>query len=332
MSHPRSATLKKMPPLAALATAVLAVATLFVVANTARGASSRAQVATIDVTQLCANRVEPNSPVAFQVVVQNTGDEGIAVTLVDADAGTPENETDDIVLTTHTGDIDNDNVLDTDEDWTYPGSYNAPSEDVTNIAGVDAISVPGGTSVSDIAPCETDVVQQAEAGVIVGVREVSGKVLVRKAGSTKFVDLNGVTEIPVGSQVDTLRGTVRLTAGLGGGQTQHGRLLPGRLHDPPEEGARCVHDAAARRRELPQLWPRGEGTEHPSEEQEAGAKGMGQRQGQVHDPRPVQLGDRARDEVADVGSLRRDTDPRAAGHRPGSGLPGPQERERSCRG
>jgi len=219
MSHPRSATLKKLPPLAALATATLAVAALFVVVNTARGASNRAQVAALDVTQLCANRVEPNSQVAFQVVIQNTGDEGLAVTVVDADAGTPDNTTDDLILTGHTGDTDNDNILDTNEEWTYPGSYTAPSEDATNIAGVDAISVPGGTSVSDIAPCETDVVQPPVPGVIVGVREVSGKVLIRKAGSTKFIDLNGVTEIPVGSQVNTLRGTIRVTAGLGGGQT-----------------------------------------------------------------------------------------------------------------
>ncbi len=219
MNRPRSFRLKKLAPQAALATAILAGATLFAVATTARGASQRAQVATIAVTQVCENRVEPDSPVAFQVVVQNTGDEGLAVTLVDADAGTPDNTSDDIILTAHTGDTDGDTVLDTDEEWTYPGSYTAPSEDVTNIAGVDGISVPGGTSVSDIAPCETDVVQQAEPGVIVGVREVSGKVLIRKAGSTKFIDLNGVTEIPVGSQIDTLRGTVRLTAGLGGGQT-----------------------------------------------------------------------------------------------------------------
>lgn len=219
MSHPRSSSLKKLAPQAALATAFLVGATLFAVATTARGASQRAQAAAMDVTQTCGNRVEPGSQIAFDVVVQNSGDENLNVTGVDADAGTPDNTTDDVFLTAHTGDTDNDNLLDPTEEWTYPGSYMAPAEDVTNIAGVDAIAVPGGTIVSDIAPCETDVVQPPVPGVIVGVREVSGKVLIRKAGSTKFIDLNGVTEIPVGSQVDTLRGTIRVTAGLGGGQT-----------------------------------------------------------------------------------------------------------------
>ena len=218
MSHPRSSSLKKLAPQAALATAILVGATLFAVATSARGASQRAQAAAIDVTQTCGNRVEPGSQIEFAVVVQNSGDEDMAITTVDADAGTPDNTTDDIFLTLHTGDTDGDNLLDPTEEWTYPGSYTAPDEDVTNIAGVDAIAVPGGTNVSDIAPCETDVVQQAVPGVIVEVREVSGKVLIRKAGSTKFIDLNGQTEIPIGSQVDTLRGTLRLTSSLGAGQ------------------------------------------------------------------------------------------------------------------
>ncbi len=218
MNRPRSFRLKKLAPQAALATAILAGATLFAVATTARGASQRAQVAAMDVTQTCGTRVEPGSPIQFAVVVQNSGDEDLNVQVVDADAGTPDNTSDDILLTAHTGDTDNDNLLDPTETWTYPGSYTAPSEDSTNIAAVDAISVPGQASISDIAPCETDVVQQAVPGVRVEVREVAGKVMIRKAGSTKFIDLNGETEIPVGSQVDTLRGTLRLTASLGGGQ------------------------------------------------------------------------------------------------------------------
>ena len=218
MSHPKSAMLKKLVPQAALATAIVVGAILFAVAATARGASHRAQVAALDVTETCSTRVEPSTRIDFEALVQNTGDEGLIITAIDADAGTPDNAADDIILVTHTGDTNGNNILDPTEEWTYPGSYTAPSEDVTNIVGVDAIS-SGQTNVSDIAPCETDVIQTPEPGVIVGVKEVSGKVLIKKAGTNKFVDLNGTTEIPIGSQVDTLHGVLRLTAGLGAGES-----------------------------------------------------------------------------------------------------------------
>lgn len=221
MSHRKSARLKKLAPHAALAAAILVGATLLAMATTARGASHRAQVAALNVTQTCSRRVQPGSRIDFAAVVQNSGDENLIITLIDADAGTPGTPADDINLTNspHTGDVNGNGVLDTTEEWTYRGSYTAPDADTTNIVGVDAVSTPGGTDVSDIAPCETDVVQAPVPGVIVGVKEVSGKVMIREAGSTKFVDLNGETEIPVGSQVDTLHGTVRLTAALGGGKS-----------------------------------------------------------------------------------------------------------------
>jgi hypothetical protein len=220
--------LKKLVPQTALATAILVGAMLFAVATTARGASHRAQAASIDLTQTCSTRVQPNSNVAFQAVVENSGDEELRIIAIDADAGTPDNTGDDIILTTTTpsGDTDGDGVLDTTEEWTYSGSYAAPTEDVTNIVGVDAIS-PGETNVSDLAPCETDVAQDPVPGVIVGVKEVSGKVLVKKAGETKFTDLSGQTEIPVGSQVNTLQGTILLTAGLGGGKTNSAQFYQG---------------------------------------------------------------------------------------------------------
>jgi len=226
MSRPKSARLKKLAPQTALATAIVLGAALFAVATSARGASHRAQAAALDLTQTCANRVEPSTSVGIQAVVQNSGDEILINIVIDADAGTPDNTADDFNLTYQSGDTGNLGQLDPTEEWTYAGSYTAPAEDVTNIVGVDAVSV-GGTNVSDIAPCETDVVQEPVPGVIVGAREVSGKVLIRKAGSTKFTDLNGTTEIPVGSQVDTLRGTVRLTAGLGGGQTNAAEFYQG---------------------------------------------------------------------------------------------------------
>jgi hypothetical protein len=62
--------------------------------------------------------------------------------------------------------------------------------------------------------------------VIVGVQRVAGKVLVKQPGG-KFVPLNGPTEIKVGSLVDTTHGTIKLTAGLGGGKTNSANFNDG---------------------------------------------------------------------------------------------------------
>ncbi len=90
MSHLRNPRLRKG---ATLATAMLVGATIFAVATTARGASHRAQAATLDLTQTCSNRVEPGSSISIQATVQNTGDEVLLIPPPgpDADAGTPDN-------------------------------------------------------------------------------------------------------------------------------------------------------------------------------------------------------------------------------------------------
>lgn len=225
MSRLKSPRLKKLTPHAALATAILIVAALFAVAS-ARGASHRAQVASFDLTQTCSKRVEPLGRVDIQASLDNTGDEILKDVLVDADAGTSDTSADDFVLTLSSGDTHNLGQLDPDETWKFTGSYTAPAEDVTNIVGADADSL-GGTAVSDIAPCETDVIQKPVPGVIVGAQAVSGKVLVKEPGTSKFVKLTGQTEIPVGSQVDTLGGTIRLTAALGGGKTNSADFYQG---------------------------------------------------------------------------------------------------------
>ena len=226
MSHLKNSGLRKG---ATLATALLVGATIFAVATTARGASHRSQAATLDLTQTCSNRVAPGASITVQAIVQNTGDEFLIIPPPgpDADAGTPDNGTDDFFLTGPSGDTGVIGQLDPGETWTYNGSFAAPGEDVTNIVGVDAISTPGGTDVSDIAPCETDVIQQAQPGRIAGVKEVAGTVLVKAKGSNAFVPLDGQTEIPVGSQVNTLKGTVALTAGLGGGKTNSANFYQG---------------------------------------------------------------------------------------------------------
>jgi hypothetical protein len=226
MSRLKSVKLMKVAPHAALVTAVLVGATLFALATTARSAPHRALVATLNLSETCSVRVEPAAQIDIQAVVENTGDETLNITLIDADAGTPDNTGDDFILTNPSGDTDGDGLLDPPEEWTYSGSYAAPTEDATNIVGVDAISL-GGENVSDIASCETDVVQQAMPGEIAGVREVSGRVLIKEPGTGRFVELSGTTEIPIGSQLNTLNGTVRLTAGLGGGQTNSANFYQG---------------------------------------------------------------------------------------------------------
>ena len=330
MSHLKNPRLRKG---ATLATALLVGATIFAVATTARGASHRAQAATLELIQTCSDRVEPGSSISVQATVQNTGDEALIITPPgpDADAGTPDNATDDFFLTYQSGDNPPLGQLGPGETWTYAGSFTAPSEDVTNIVGVDAISTPGGTDVSDIAPCETDVIQQAQPGRIAGVTEVAGTVLVKVKGTDKFVALDGETEIPVGSQVNTLKGTVALTAGLGGGKTNSAELLPGHLHDPAGQEGRGRHDAPAGRWHLPRLQGgRGEDVEHRVHAgEEAGAEAVGQRQGALQLQGQVRGSDGQRDEVADGGPLRRNARQGGAGGRQSPGLPQAQDRQSS---
>jgi len=225
MSRLRSEPLKRFVPGAALGAALLAIAAVLSVTTAARGAAQRALAPAIDVTQTCSNRVQPGATIQIQARVSNTGDTLLHVNTIDGDAGT-ENTADDFIPTYQSGDTDGDGEIDPGENWIYAGSYTAPDEDVTNNVGVEAVA-PGNIDVSDVAPCETDVVQQPAPGVIAGVQVVSGKVMVKEPGSNKFVELSGTTEIPIGSQVNTTNGTIRLISGLGGGQTNTAQFYAG---------------------------------------------------------------------------------------------------------
>jgi hypothetical protein len=210
--------MKRVVPWIVLGAAFLALANL---AGTASGASHRSLAAAINVTQTCSPaRVQPHGKVDITASVQNTGDVPLTITAIDGDAGTPDNIADDFFPVYQSGDTNpppNNGILDPGETWIYTGSYNALAEDTVNNIGVDAAG--GGTSVSDIAPCATDVVEDPLPGVRARVDVVRGKVLVKRPDSTKFVPLTSVTEIPIGSQVNTLNGTIRLTMGLGGAKT-----------------------------------------------------------------------------------------------------------------
>jgi hypothetical protein len=214
----------------AVLSAGLVGAALVLAAGTARSAPNRAFAAAIDVTQTCTARVKPRARVDIQAVLANTGDVQLTIPPgldgISANAGTPLDESDDFVPTLVSGDVNGNGLLDAGERWTYAGSYTADTEDMTDIVAVDAIGA-GGAAVSDLAPCETDVIQTPQPGVIVGVQKVSGQVLVKEPSSGKFVPLTGTTEIPVGSQVDTTRGTIKLIAGLGGGKTNSANFNDG---------------------------------------------------------------------------------------------------------
>jgi hypothetical protein len=226
MSRPMSTSVKRTAPRVALAAALLAGFALLWLASTARGAPARQQAAAIDLTQTCSpQRVKAGATIAIRVVLANTGDVAFTAVAVGADAGTPLDEGDDFTPPLQSGD-DGDGVLEPAERWTYGGSYVAPDEDVTNIVDADA-SAPGDVTVGDLAECETDVIQRPQPGVIVGARAVSGRVLVKEPGESKFVELDGQTEIPVGSKVDATRGMINLTAGLGGGRTNSSRFYSG---------------------------------------------------------------------------------------------------------
>ena len=221
-----SSTVKRVAPRAALAVALATCAAVLSVTSTARGASERQQAAAIELTQTCTKRIKARARIGIEAVLANTGDQPLTSIAIGADAGTPNEEGDDFVPRLQSGDTNGNGVLDPGERWTYGGGYTAPGEDVTNIVDVDAVA-PGDVTVNDLAECETDVVQTPQPGVIVGAKAASGRVLVREPGTSKFVELEGTTEIPVGSQVDTTRGVINLTSGLGGGRTNSSRFYSG---------------------------------------------------------------------------------------------------------
>lgn len=65
-------------------------------------------------------------------------------------------------------------------------------------------------------------------GVSVNVAPVSGTVLVRVRGTQKFVSLAQLRNVPVGSELDTTRGRVRLVSAAGKKRTQTGVFYSGR--------------------------------------------------------------------------------------------------------
>jgi hypothetical protein len=68
-----------------------------------------------------------------------------------------------------------------------------------------------------------------EQGKTGNAAPVSGKVLVRLPGTNKFVPLDQAAQIPVGSELDTTKGRVRLTTAAGSTATQTSDFYQGRF-------------------------------------------------------------------------------------------------------
>ncbi len=188
--------------------AVVIATALVTAAAFARGTA----VATMEVTQTCAERVPPRSQAAITANVRNTGDEALHDVKVDSDAGTPGNEADDFFLTRTVGD----DLLNPGETWTFVGSYQLGNEDNVSVVIAEALS-PANEPVDDLDACATDIIQPPVPGVRAGVTEVSGTVMIKLPGTNTFIALDGTTEIPMGAQVDTRKGAVRLISGSSGG-------------------------------------------------------------------------------------------------------------------
>ncbi len=206
------------------ALAAIVVATL--PAGTSAASARSAVTASVVVGQTCPERLPPGSRADVVGTVRNTGDEALTVARFDADAGTPGNETDDFLLTYQSGDANGNGVLDSGETWSYTGSYTLGDEDSTNIVGVDTVSSLGNPA-DDLQDCTTDVIQTPVPGELAGAVPVRGQVLVRVPGSDRFVPLQHVTEIPIGTTVDATRGTVRLVSAVTATQTNSAEFFDG---------------------------------------------------------------------------------------------------------
>ena len=129
------------------------------------------------------------------------------------------------------------------------------------------------------------------------VDELSGTVKVRVKGSSRFVALDDVRDIPMGSEIDARKGVVELVSvASDGGAPQTAKLLRGCLPGHPVGRRHRAHpdrEAVAARRPGKAIAPR--------QEEEAAA--VGRRQRQVPDQGQAQRGDRGRHEVARRGPL-----------------------------
>jgi hypothetical protein len=77
------------------------------------------------------------------------------------------------------------------------------------------------------------------AGETVEVETADGRVLVREPGEETFATLEGAAEVPVGAEIDALKGTVRMTSATDNG-TQSGEFSQGRFEVEGRPGSSVV--------------------------------------------------------------------------------------------
>lgn len=107
-----------------------------------------------------------------------------------------------------------------------PGTYVNGPANVTARAGID----PAATSATvTFQPPPLAPAPDAKRGTSVTLKPLQGSVLVKVPGSPRYVDVARLTEVPLGSRVDTRRGLVNLTAEVDAttGQTQNSWFYDG---------------------------------------------------------------------------------------------------------
>ena len=160
------------------------------------------------------------------------------------------------------------------------------------------------------------------AGRLVNALPKSGTVKIKLPGRRRFRVLAQGEQIPVGTTIDTLKGRVTLVAAADKkGGTATSDFYGGIFKLSQTKAAEADHDLeAGREAQLPQARQGDRG----GEEEEAQA--VGGRQGPVPHPGVVQLGDRARHEVARPGQLHEHAHASRARPRDRAGLRQTQDR------
>ena len=112
------------------------------------------------------------------------------------------------------------------------------------------------------------------AGKTVNVEPVSGKVTIKRPGSSRYVTLTAGAQIPVGSTIDTRNGRIGITAAQGKGKTAEADFFDGLFKLTQTKGSKPVTtltliekltcprgaSAAAKKKKTRKLWGDGSGS------------------------------------------------------------------------
>ena len=153
-----------------------------------------------------AGAIEPNT--WHDVLLTRDGSTGAVTAYLDGTQQFQFTDTDSAV-------IGPDNQLSYFVDDAGTGGGESAAGAVARIRTFDGALTPG------------EVLPAPLAGITANAEAVKGTVLVRERGSGRFVPLAAADQIPIGSELDTTRGTMRLTTAAGAGKTQSGTFRGG---------------------------------------------------------------------------------------------------------